>query len=51
MALYSGGIFFNFGKKDYLDYQSWLSISGFFFIISVASLTMSIPPIALTFPQ
>ncbi len=51
IALFIGGIYFNFGKKDYTDYQSWLGISGFFFMISVTSLTMSIPPIALTFPQ
>jgi len=51
MAVYTGGIYFRMGHKNYTDYQSWLSVSGFFFCVSFASVTMSIPPIALTFPQ
>lgn len=51
MALYTGGVYYQMGKKDYTDHQSWLSISGFFFCVSFASVAMSIPPVALTFPQ
>lgn len=50
MALFTGGIFFDIGTKDYTTRINWQSITGYLFFLTITSLTMALSPITLTFP-
>jgi hypothetical protein len=50
LALYVGGIYWNKGQGNYLDRQTWISITGFFFFLSINNMVMSLSPVAITFP-
>lgn len=49
MGLYVGGLFFADGG-NYLKTSRWMSISGFFFFLSITNLMQSLAPVTLIFP-
>lgn len=51
LTVYIGGLFFNAGKKDYMDPINWNTISGYLFFISLDILIQAMMPIALVFPS
>jgi hypothetical protein len=51
LAVYSGGIFFGIGTRDYTNLTFWFSITGFLFFMTISALMSSLSPITLTFPS
>jgi len=51
IALFTGGLYFNAGGKDYTDTVNWNTISGYIFFMSIAIVTESKTSVALVFPQ
>lgn len=51
LAVYSGGIFFDIGTRDYTNLTFWFSITGFLFFMTISALMSSLSPITLTFPS
>lgn len=50
LALYAGGIYWDKGQGNFLHPKTWISITGFFFFLSINNMVMSLSPIAITFP-
>ena len=51
LSIYSGGIFFDIGTRDYSNRSVWSSITGFLFFMTISALMSTLSPITLTFPN
>lgn len=51
MAIFTGGLYFNVGNKDYTEPISWSTVTGYFFFIGVDLVTQAMTPVALVFPS
>lgn len=50
LAIYTGGLYFNAGRKDYTDQINWAAIVGYFFFLAISSMMSSLSPVTLVFP-
>jgi hypothetical protein len=50
LALFTGGLFFDIGTKDYTIQTYWFSITGFLFFVTIFALMGALTPVVLTFP-
>lgn len=50
VSIYTGGLYFNAGRKDYMDVINWNAITGYLFFISMDLFMQSLMPTTLTFP-
>jgi hypothetical protein len=50
LALFTGGLFFEIGTKDYTVQTYWYSITGFLFFVTIFALMGALTPVVLTFP-
>lgn len=50
LGIYTGGLYFNAGKKDYTDPIGWSTMVGYFFFIAISFMMGSLSPVTLVFP-
>lgn len=50
MSVYTGGLYFNAGRQNYLDVISWYAIVGYMFFVSMDLFMQAMMPVTITFP-
>jgi ABC-type multidrug transport system ATPase subunit len=50
MSIYTGGLYFNAGRKDYTNTINWYAIIGYMFFVAMDLYMQAMIPVAITFP-
>jgi hypothetical protein len=51
IGIFTAGLYYNAGRKDYTNLVNWNTISGYIFLMSVSIITEAMTSVALVFPQ
>jgi hypothetical protein len=50
LAIYTGGVYFGAGRKNYEDVINWQTMVGYFFFLAISCMMSTLSPISLVFP-